>query len=176
MSRPFVTAVAAKMNTPLRKPIPSSRLTTSMTRWRSDQNLLHTFKERRLIDTQNIAHLPRMPRCKLPRPQMRPAQVRPIKRRVNIRVRLHLTRDQIRKRHNSRSRLVPQRQRDVVTLHQPRISIVATGRDTIEHALRQVLLIRHVPGDGDGLERRRDGNVGGFGIDEEIDVGANVLG
>ena len=49
-------------------------------------------------------------------------------------------------------------------------------RDTIEHALRQVLLIRHVSSDGDGWERRRDGDVGGFGIDEEVDVGADVFG
>ena len=38
------------------------------------------------------------------------------------------------------------------------------------------MLIRHIAGDGDGWEGRRDGDVGGFGIDEEIDVGADVFG
>ena len=35
--------------------------------------------------------------------------------------------------------------------------------------------IRHVSGDGDGGEWGRDGNVGGFRVDEEVDVGADVL-
>ena len=38
------------------------------------------------------------------------------------------------------------------------------------------MLIGYVAGDGDGGEGSRDGDVGGFGIDEEVDVGANVLG
>lgn len=48
--------------------------------------------------------------------------------------------------------------------------------DTIEHALRQVLLIHHVSGNGDRWERRCDGNVSGFGIDEKVDIGADVFG
>ena len=50
------------------------------------------------------------------------------------------------------------------------------GCDTIEHALGQVLLIRHFSGNGDGGEGRRDGDVGGFGVNEEVDVGTYVLG
>ena len=116
-----------------------------------------------------------MTRRKLLRPQMCPRQIRRIKRRVNIHIRLHLTGHQLRKRHDRRSRLVPQWQTDLIILHQPRIRII-TSRDAIQHALREILLVRYVASDGDGGEGSRDGNVGGFGIDEEVDVGANVLG
>ena len=65
-------------------------LITSRTRRRSDQHLLDTFKERRLINFKNIIHIPRsMTRRKLLRPQMRPPQIRTIKRRINIHIRLH---------------------------------------------------------------------------------------
>lgn len=47
--------------------------------------------------------------------------------------------------------------------------------DEIEHALGQILHIRDVARDGDGGEGGRDGDVGGFGVDEEVDVGADVL-
>ena len=144
--------------------------------WRRvGQHLLHALEKRRLIDSKNVIHLPRMTRRKLFRPQMRPRQIRRIKRRVHVHIRLHLLRHQIRKRHDSRSGLIPQRQRDVVIQHQLRIRII-TSCDAIQHALRQILLVRYVACDGDGWEGCRDGNVGGFGVDEEVDVGANVLG
>ncbi len=106
---------------------------------------------------------------------MRPPQIRTIKRRINIHIRLHLARDQIGEGHNGRGGLVPQRKPDIVTFHQLRIRIVAQC-DAIEHFLCQILLIRHVSRDGDGRERRRDGDVRGFGVDEEVDVGAEVFG
>ena len=116
-----------------------------------------------------------MARRKLFRPQVRPAQIRTIIRRVDIHIRLHLARDEIRKRHYSRGGLVPEREFDEVLFHQLRIRVVIGG-DAIKHALRQILLIRYVSCDGYGREWRCDGNVSGFRIDEEINVGANVFG
>ena len=146
-----------------------------MTRRRVVQHLLDAFKERRLVNPQDIIDLPRMTRRKLLRPQVRPPQIRTIKRRIDIHIRLHLARDQIRPRHNSRGCLVPERKPDIVTFHQLRIRIVAQC-DAIEHFLCQILLVRHISRDGDGRERRRDGDVRGFGVDEEVDVGAEVFG
>lgn len=97
-----------------------------------------------------------------------------MKHRVNIHVRLHLACDQIRGRHDSRSGFIPLWDSDVVTFHQLRMHTFV-GCDAIEHTLRKVSLIRYVLGDGDGWERRHDGNVGGFGVDKEDDVGANVF-
>ncbi|KAL9064944.1 MAG: hypothetical protein Q9161_008536, partial [Pseudevernia consocians] len=75
----------------------------------------------------------------------------------------------VQKRHDGRRRLVPQRERDTLTLHQLRMNVVAR-RDAIEHGLRQVLLTRYVSRDSNGWEWRRDGNMGGFGIDKEMNV------
>ena len=116
-----------------------------------------------------------MTRRELPPPQMRPPQIRTVERRINIHKRLHLARDQLRKRHDRRRRLVPQRKRDIVVLHQLRVRVVMRC-DAIEHALGQILHIRDVARDGDGGEGGRDGDVGRFGVDEEVDVGADVLG
>ena len=116
-----------------------------------------------------------MTRRKLLRPQMRPRQIRRIKRRINIHIRLHLMRHQIRERHDRRGRLIPQRETDIIVRHQLRIRIIAS-RDANQYALREILLIRYVASNGDGGEGSRDGDVGGFGIDEEVDVRANVFG
>lgn len=107
---------------------------------------------------------------------MRSAQVRTVKRGVDVHVRLHLTGNQIRDRHDRRGGLVPERQRDIVSFHQLGVRVFIVRGDAVERALGQILLVRDVAGDGDGWEWRRDGNVGGFGVDEEVDVGADVLG
>ena len=75
-----------------------------------------------------------MTRRKFLRPQMRSAQVRTVKGGIHVHIRLHLTNNEIRERHDSGGGLVPERQCNIISLHQLRIRIIMKG-DAVEHAL-----------------------------------------
>ena len=84
--------------------------------------------------------------------------------------------DEVGAGHDCGGGFVPEREAGFVGTQQGCVGAVGGGGDFVDGVLREVLLVGHVSGNGDGGEIGCYGDVGCFGVDDEVEIGTDVLG
>lgn len=122
------------------------------TGWRVGDCVLYRVQERGLVDAEDVVHAAGMPWCELGGPELGLAEGGGVEGCVDVDVGGGAVGDEVRAGHDCGGGFVPEREAGVVGAQQGCVGAVGGGGDLADGVLREVLLVGHVSGDGDGGE------------------------